>query len=308
MTCHEGDNEAGTGGRYSSARVAVLARWSIGDTFERRGVRNCAQHVIAEACLPMRKPVMPRAARSSSETPLPVRGRLAVAAALTFAAGVVHVAAAVPHFGDDTLLGSAFAITGWLQILIAALLLRHRPVHATVWAGVLAHLGALGALVAARTVGLPLGHGGVEPITFPDTTTAVLEVAALVVLAGWLRWPHRLGMPRPVVLGMLGVAGLFAMGGSTLAVAALGTSGHGHAEEAGGHADGGMDGDQQIAGSDDEEVHLHGDDSVHVHAGGQAHEHGDGTVHVHLAQASQQAPQNNTDSESHTHAPGEDHD
>lgn len=263
---------------------------------------------------------MPHAGPMSTDPALPVRGRLAVAAALTFAAGVVHAAAAVPHFGDDTLLGAAFAVTGWVQIVVAALLLRRRPARGTVWASVVTHFGALGALVAARTVGLPIGHGGVEPITLPDTTTAVLEVVALVVLAGWLRQPNRLAMPRPVVLATLGLAGLLAMGGSTVAVAALGTSGHGHAEapvaadahDQAGHAhdDGTTDRDEHVRGSTDpgasgERVHVHDDDSVHVHAAGQGHEHDDGSVHVHLA--SQEPSPVQTAPESHTHAPGEGH-
>lgn len=261
---------------------------------------------------------MPHAGPISSDPALPVRGRLAVAAALTFAAGIVHAAAAVPHFGEDTLLGAAFAVTGWVQILVAAFLLRRRPARGTVWAGVVTHFGALGALVAARTVGLPMGHGGAEQITLPDAATAVLEVVALVVLAGWLRQPNRLAMPRPIVLAALGTSGLLAMGVSTVAVAALGTSGHGHAEEAvaadahdqAGHAHegGATDGDEHATDSTDpgtsgDRVHVHDDASVHVHAAGQGHEHDDGSVHVHLA--NQQASQ--TASESHTHAPGEGH-
>lgn len=261
---------------------------------------------------------MSHAGPKSSDSVLPVRGRLAVAAALTFAAGVVHAAAAVPHFGDDTLLGAGFAVTGWVQILVAAFLLRRRPARGTVWAGVVTHFGALGALVAACTVGLPIGNGGVEPITLPNTTTAVLEVVAVVVLAGWLRRPRRLAMPRPVVLGTLGLAGLLAMGGSTVAIAALGTSGHGHTEapvtagahdqEGRAHDRGTRDGDEHVTGSTEpgtygEHVHVHDDDSVHVHGAGQGHVHDDGSVHVHLAR--QQPSQ--TASESHTHAPGEGH-
>lgn len=258
----------------------------------------------------------------SSEAAAPFRGRLAVAATLSFAAGVVHAAAAVPHFGDDMLLGSAFAITGWLQIIVAALLLRRRPARGTVWVGVAVHVGALGALVAARTIGLPIGHGGVEPVTLPDATTAVLEVAALAVLVGWLRRPHRLGASRAVVFGTLGLAGLLAMGGSTWAVAELGTSGHAHGDQAGmslargeedGHADSATDDhhattESQRPHPDDDQVHLHSDDSVHVHAAGQGHEHDDGTVHVHLASASSEPAPTSTATESHTHAPGEGHD
>lgn len=233
-----------------------------------------------------------------------VRGRLAVAAALTFAAGVVHVAAAVPHFGDDTVLGSAFTITGWAQIVVAALLLRRRPARFAVWIGVGIHVAALGALVVARTVGLPVGHGGVEPVTLPDATTALLEAAALVVLAGWLRRPHRIGAPQPLVVAALGVAGLVALGGSTMAVASLGTAGHGHGGES---ADTVAAGSQEAHTTEDARVHVHDDQSIHVHAPGEGHQHGDGTIHVHAGEPDPQPTEEPTEPETHTHGPGEGH-
>lgn len=243
------------------------------------------------------------------------RGRLAIAAVLTFAAGVVHVAAAVPHFGDDALLGSAFIITGWAQIVGAALLLHPRPARVAVWAGVVIHVAALGALVASRTAGLPLGHGGVEPVTLPDATTAVLEIAALIVLAGWLRRPHPVGAPRPLVVGVMGIAGAVALGGSTVAVASLGTAGHGHgAQMADTHAadtprghDGNSMASHETGAATNERVHVHDDESIHVHTSGDGHEHTDGTMHVHAAPSNSGPTSQDTSSESHTHAPDEEH-
>lgn len=255
---------------------------------------------------------MPPGPRFPGARPDVVRGRLAVAAALTLAAGVVHVAAAVPHFGDDPLLGSAFTITGWAQIVVAALLLRRRPVREVVWAGLVTHVVALGALVVARTVGLPLGHGGVEPMTVPDATTAALEAAAMVPLVGWLRRPHRIEASRPVVLGTLAAAGLVALAGSMLAVASLGTDGHAHAPEpADAHAaedpHGQRDAAESTAARAAERIHLHEDASVHVHAAGDAHEHSDGTVHVHAVEPGGTPPAEQPPSGAHTHAPGEGH-
>lgn len=246
-----------------------------------------------------------------------VRGRLAVGAVLTFAAGVVHVAAAVPHFGDDTLLGSAFTITGWAQIVAAALLLRRRPARFAVWIGVGIHVAALGALVVARTIGLPVGHGGVEPVTLPDATTALLEATALVVLAGWLRRPHRIDAPQPLVVGALGAAGLVALGGSTVAVASLGTAGHGHGEASAdtahvadaphGHGGAAAAGSHEADTAGDARVHVHDDESIHVHAPGEGHEHDDGTIHVHAGAVTPEPTEQPTESDAHTHGPGEGH-
>lgn len=262
-----------------------------------------------------------------------VRGRPAAAAILTLAAGGIHLAAAVPHYGDDPLLGSGFLLTGWVQVVIAALLLRRRPARATAWAGVAVHAAALGILAVSWTVGLPLGHRGAEPLGLPDVTTAACEALALVVLGAWLVRPQRVGVPARMLAGSLGIATLAALGGTTVAVASLGTDGHGHGEaNTGGdqHVASAEHGHEDDAGHDDghddptgavddaasadpvagdDRVHVHPDESIHVHAVGEVHEHPDGTAHVHASEASAPASPTPADTatESHTHAPGEGH-
>jgi hypothetical protein len=260
--------------------------------------------------------------------------RAVLACALTLAAGLIHSAAAVPHFGDDTLLGTGFMVTGWAQIVIAALLLRRTPSRPVAVSGVVVHTAALGALVVSRTIGLPVGHGGAEPMAFPDGVTAGLELASLAVLAWWLARPtienrHSVGSFAAVT-----GAWVIALGGSTAAVANLGTAGHGHGgepamdaheEQADGHAHGdsaaddhasdgagtaahgrvdgmGMDADDG-ASSLLAAVHEHGDRSLHIHQPASAHVHDDGTVDVHLvhgADAKHEAPAGAGDADTET--------
>jgi hypothetical protein len=261
--------------------------------------------------------------------------RAILASALTLAAGLIHSAAAVPHFGDDTLLGTSFVLTGWAQIVVAALLLRRPPSRWVAVSGAAIHSAALAALTVSRTVGLPVGHGGTEPMAFPDGMTAALELAALAVLAWWLIRPATVTRHR--FTAMAGVAGAWALafGGSTAAVANLGTSGHAHGDAAagahgddtpGGHASvdaGEVDGADRAASdaADGEMAHVHADRSVHVHEPGRAHGHDDGTVHVHLANArtnDRDAPKTSggstiekesasTADGGHAHAPGQGH-
>lgn len=253
--------------------------------------------------------------------------RALLASALTLAAGLIHTAAAVPHFGADTLLGTGFVLTGWAQTVIAALLLRRSPSRRVAVAGIAVHATALVALVASRTVGLPVGHGGVEPMAFPDWMTAALEGAGIAVLASWLARP--VALTRRARFGAVAsVAGawLLALAGSTLAVADLGTSGHGDAGAARGHPGDGhganagaatdVHGEDGVALAASDVAHGHADGSVHVHEPGRTHHgHDDGTVHVHPARSGaggteDQAPVNepsSTAEEGHSHVPGERH-
>lgn len=255
-------------------------------------------------------------APSATTAPAPPR-RAVLASAVTLAAGLIHAAAAVPHFGDDTLLGVGFMLAGWAQIVVAGLLLRHVGSRRTAAAAVVIHVGALAALVVSRTVGLPVGHAGAEPWAFPDGVTAALEVAAVAVLLWWLTRPVVTTRRRLVAGTSLAAAWLLAMTGSTLAVADLGTSGHAHesamaASVADSHeASPGHEDDQATSHTTDP-VHLHDDRSVHVHRAAVAHAHDDDTVHIHPDD--RQRPDRSAADEGstgqqggHAHAPGEEH-
>lgn len=258
--------------------------------------------------------------------------RVLVASALTFAAGVVHIAAAVPHFADDRLLGGGFLATGIAQLLVAGLLLRGQPGRALTLAGIAVHLTAVAAWLTSRTVGLPVGHPGPEPFGAPDLLAGILEVGALIALAGWLRRPETWWRPSPASVLVLAGIWALALGGSSAAVADLGTTGHGHddasASRATGVADGPHDhedtgaaeaphghgaGDVPEPGSETADapatggvMHAHDDGSYHLHTTGDVHVHDDGSTHVHAATLEQPSPTGEP-ADGHTHAPGEEH-
>lgn len=152
------------------------------------------------------------------------------AAVLTGAAGLVHMAAAVTHMGEARLFGLAFALTGWMQMITAIWLSAGRSRAALAVMSV-TNGAALVGWVMSRTVGLPVLHPGVEAAGTADVLTAGLEVLALVAAVALVRgrvpgdatW-------RTLPIG-LAVAGVFALGASATAVAALGSSGgHGQGE------------------------------------------------------------------------------
>lgn len=265
--------------------------------------------------------------------------RVRYAAAASAAAGVVHVAAAVPHFTDDPLLGGVFVMVGWLQVLLASLLLRGHVGRGVLVSGLLLHLASLAGWAVSRTVGLLLGHPGAEPVALPDLLTVAFEVVAFGLITWRLARPEGRRLRRPLVLAGLVGSWLVVMAGSAVAISDLALGGHGHDdtmavadghddaddghhdEDAGGHgaASGEPDGESSEASEHaasapdrDDDVHIHEDRSVHVHTAGEAHEHTDGSVHIHrLASGDSPVEQGSeaADDEdgSHMHAPGEEH-
>lgn len=219
---------------------------------------------------------------------------LPLAALLIAGAGATHLAAAVPHFSSNPLYGTLFVGAGWVQVLLAAVLLTRARVG-VVWAAVGVNVAAVASWAVSRTVGLPLAHA--EPVLLADAVTVALEVAAIGVLVARLRgatFAFRGG--QVTALSLVAVLAL-AAGGSTVAIAGLGTgddhhgeaSGEGGGAEEGGHAHAGeesgeseADGARGQAGA----AHEHPDGTVHVHEAGKPHVHPDRTVHVHTGERS----------------------
>lgn len=147
-------------------------------------------------------------------------------AVFTAGAGAVHLAAAVPHLADSVLLGSGFVAVGWAQLAAAALLLSRHQDRTVRWSVVALNAVAVAAWALSRTVGLPVGHPGPETIGLADALTVALEVLTV----GALVWRSRgtpgrgpTGWRRAVVLAS---AWTLVVGGSTLAMADVGTHGH----------------------------------------------------------------------------------
>lgn len=226
--------------------------------------------------------------------------RLQVAGAASAAAGVIHVAAAVPHFADDLLLGAGFVAIGWLQVLLAVAFLRGHDRPVALWAGLVLSLGAIGVWAISRTVGLPLGHPGAEQAGLSDLLTVGFEAVVVFVIVSRLTVPRMRWATRPVAIAGILAAWVVVVAGSAWAVADLARSGHAHAAD-------------EAPAMASSVLHRHTDDSLHLHERGEAHQHDDATVHLHPAESSEQSnagPEGGTDSdgpEGHTHAPGEEH-
>ncbi|MBW3561702.1 MAG: hypothetical protein KY437_04315 [Actinobacteria bacterium] len=226
------------------------------------------------------------------------------AAVFTAGAGVVHLAAAVPHFADSVLLGSGFVAVGWAQLAAAALLLRRRQDRTVRWSVVALNAVAVAAWALSRTVGLPVGHPGPEAVGLADALTVALEVLAV----GLFVWRSRLApekLPRWRRAVVLASTWTLVVGGSTLAIADVGTHGHqGAAEE--GHG---------LHASADELDHVTAPDPSRSSATAPAtRAMADDIAPRSWPGADQEAPStgpepdhDDTDDAAHTHAPGEGH-
>jgi hypothetical protein len=123
----------------------------------------------------------------SRDEQLTVVVRIALAA-VAAGAGVVHLAMVPTHAQEWMVLGVAFAVAGWLQLLLAALLLV-RPTRRTLIAGLVLSAATVAVWGYTRTIGWPIGPeaGTSEAAGFVDLLCAGLEVAyvagASVVLA-----------------------------------------------------------------------------------------------------------------------------
>jgi hypothetical protein len=105
------------------------------------------------------------------------------AAALSFLAGAVHIAALPEHVGESLLFGAFFGVSGTFQVA-TGLALRARASR-VLWAAVLAaNAGVAGLWVLSRTTGVPAGPRPWVPERIgPLDAVATLCEIALVVLA-----------------------------------------------------------------------------------------------------------------------------
>ncbi len=122
---------------------------------------------------------------TASDAPYGLVPRLHLAA-LAIAAGGVHLAMAPIHASNSTGEGIGFSIVGWLQILLAIVLLA-RPSRGALQAAMLLNAAVIAAYIVSRTAGLPIGaHAGeAESMEGVDLMTAIFE-ALLVAGAGVL--------------------------------------------------------------------------------------------------------------------------
>jgi hypothetical protein len=163
-------------------------------------------------------------------------------AALTAAAGLVHLVMAPSHLGESALEGAGFLVAAWLQIgLAVALARRPVPSRALLATVAVASAALIGLWVVSRTAGLPLvgRHAGhAASVTVVDGATVALEAAAVVLALALLR--------RPALVARAGGAATLAvplvvMALTSAVVASPSARDHAagsHGEHAGGHAHG----------------------------------------------------------------------
>lgn len=133
--------------------------------------------------------------------------------------GLVHVGAAVDHFGEFPLYTAVFASLAATQIVWAGLLLREPSRHPLLF-GALFNLSVVGLWVASRTVGVPIApHAWVpESIGVADLIETAGEI--VVVLALWsVLMSERAGLARnvagriaPLLVLMLFLTALYGVG------------------------------------------------------------------------------------------------
>jgi hypothetical protein len=128
---------------------------------------------------------------------------LAALAACSAAAGVIHLVMVPAHMAEYAPEGIAFAVAGWLQLLIAFRLWT-RPGRAVLVLSILANLAFIGAWAVSRTAGLPVGPtaGTAQEVSVVDLTTVALEAAFILLALALLIRPALADITLPAGYGL----------------------------------------------------------------------------------------------------------
>jgi hypothetical protein len=191
-------------------------------------------------------PAAPGGSVGAAQAPLAVAdGHRRLLGALLGGAGLVHLALAPAHTGTSAVEGVALAVAGWLQLVLAAAVVR-APGRGLLRAVIVADLAFVAAWAVSRTAGLPFGEhaGHAASAGFVDLTVVGLEVAAVLVAAALLRGP----LPVPSTGGLGLAVPLVVAALVTGAIASPGARDHASGSH-GDHAAGGHHGDA-AAGDD----------------------------------------------------------
>jgi hypothetical protein len=102
-------------------------------------------------------------------------------AAVAVVGGLIHIGAAVDHFGEFPLYTVVFVVLATVQMAWAATVLR-RPSRAVLLFGCAFNLGVVGLWVASRTVGVPIGPQVWVPesVGVADLIETVGEIATVI--------------------------------------------------------------------------------------------------------------------------------
>ena len=140
-------------------------------------------------------------------------------AGVAFIGGLIHIGAAVDHFGEFPVYSLAFVLLASVQVAWAATLLRH-PSRRVLLFGCAFNVAIIGLWLASRTIGVPIAPQpwvpeGVGVADLVETAGELVTVVALlsVVMSSRLPLAQRVAehIP-PVLLAVLLVSVLYGVG------------------------------------------------------------------------------------------------
>ncbi len=150
-------------------------------------------------------------------------------AGLAAGAGVIHFAMVPVHAGSGLLDPIAFALIGWFQVVLAALLIARASFSRPLCLAAIYGNGAvLGIWAWSRTTGLPIGssNGQVESIEAIDLIASLFEAAVVLLALVVIYAPRRFEIPQ---LGAV-VVGISALALATSVIVQPEAAAHGHGE------------------------------------------------------------------------------
>jgi hypothetical protein len=144
---------------------------------------------------------------------------LLLVAAVAFIDGVIHIGAAVDHFGEFPLYTLVFAVLASVQIAWAAMILR-RPSRLVLLSGCGFTVGVVGLWVLSRTIGVPIAPQAWVPeeVGVADLVETVGEIATVIAVLSLVMSPrHRFARHvteriAPVLIGVLFLSVLYGVG------------------------------------------------------------------------------------------------
>jgi len=155
---------------------------------------------------------------------------LVTMATLSAAAGVVHLVMVPSHMDEFAAEGVAFAVVGWLQLLVAFYLWT-QPSRSLLGFTALLNAAFIGAWAVSRTAGLPFGpsSGVAEEASLVDLTVVGLEAALIILAVAVLLRPTLIEVTLPPGLAMAVPLAVVIL--TSAVVASPEARSHGHGEE-----------------------------------------------------------------------------
>jgi hypothetical protein len=145
---------------------------------------------------------------------------LLLVAAVAGVGGLIHLGAAVDHFGEFPPYTVVFVLLAAVQMTWAAMILR-RPSRPVLLFGVVFNLGVIALWIASRTIGVPIAPRPWVPeaVGVPDLVETLGELVAVIAILSVVISPQ-LAIARqltarmgPVLLFVLLVSVLYGVGG-----------------------------------------------------------------------------------------------